>query len=554
MDEAIDRTGVVIRAKYARRGGHYICPECRIRVIYAAGRLQAPHFRHNSRTPAERNRVDRCSLYVAEQLGNGGEGARFTREAPEPLRPRLAFAWAGKNPSSQRWGLLVTVPPPPPTVSFLHVEENLHGVVDVAREVARAQRSVWVKARSIQYQVIGYEKSRRPVWRPEPTDLLRTDQPNLFDVGVNGGTQLAPAAPLVRGGSYLTLSRRGSAKVPGGKLSRPVYRLDACDPRGEWDGNLVYIPVRREAEIERWAGSVCGRDVVDPPPRLDLVLPAFRAQGPDGVYDINSGVDVVLAVRGGEWQSPLLELVDEETGNTIEWSIDPSEGDYISMGEFPPGQFAVHLREWECVTIRLAPSASMQPVVAGVTIRSAPLTAGPEFKTPLFSAEASQRWGNILSGHETWRGIDVPESWPIALSWRSEEEGENVLSDIVIPSSLTRVLEDCLASAPKSAILDAGAFGRVEWSDSTTASEPETVARSLPAELSRRISWLLAARWSAAGTKLPLGLPIPHRWWGRTHPSQTRLVAGFFDLPDWPPNLLPLARSVGRDLSTWFKT
>ena len=242
MDTAISRSGIKVRAKDAYRGGDYLCSECLIKVIYAAGSTQAPHFKHFPRSPAESARIKTCQFYVAEQQGYGRESAQYIAERSSPPRPRLAFTWAGKDLDRQRWALLVTIPTPPLSVSFLHVDENLNGGVDVPRALALARRSVWVKTRSFQYQVVGYDNSRRPVWCPEPTDQLRTDRANVFDAGVNGGTQLETDDPLVRGRTYLLLSPRTMPKTPPRPVIRPVYRLGACDPKGEWEGHLIYIP------------------------------------------------------------------------------------------------------------------------------------------------------------------------------------------------------------------------------------------------------------------------------------------------------------------------
>jgi hypothetical protein len=280
----------------------------------------------------ERERTEDCPLYIVDQQGYGGDATRLAPEPPPAPRPRLAFAWAGKGSDGQRWALLVTIPLPPSDVSFIHVEENLNGGVDVSRESVRARRAVWVQAKPLQYQVIGYDKSRRPVWRPRPTDSLRILQPNLFHAGANGGAQLAPGEPLIRGNTYLSLSERVASDPPPGEWSRPVDRLAACDPKGVWDGYLVYIPKKRDDAIERWVESVCDRAVADPPPRLEVVLPAMRALGPDGVYDLEAGQEVVLAVRGGDWLQPVLEIVDEESGQVTEWPIQARDGAFLALG------------------------------------------------------------------------------------------------------------------------------------------------------------------------------------------------------------------------------
>ena len=136
MDTAISRSGSKIRAKDAHRGDDFLCPECLIKVIYAAGPTQTPHFKHFPRSPAESARIKTCQFYVAEQEGYDWGSAPYIAERLSSPRSRLAFTWAGKDLDRQRWALLVTIPTPPPSVSFLHVDENLNGGVDFPRALA----------------------------------------------------------------------------------------------------------------------------------------------------------------------------------------------------------------------------------------------------------------------------------------------------------------------------------------------------------------------------------------------------------------------------------
>src|SRR5262249_27503291 len=140
-----------------------------------------------------------------------------------------------------------------------------------------------------------------------------------------------------------------------------------------------------------------------------------------------------------------------------------ADGAYLYLGQLPPGRFTAHLREWEYVSVRFVTAVSVPPNVAGVTLRTAPPSGGPEFETSLLSGDATERWGNLISGREIWRGTDVPDSWPVSLSWDSEGLGERALDDLTLSSSLAGALSDCLASDPNRAVLDAGPFGRVSW-------------------------------------------------------------------------------------------
>ena len=424
MDIATNQSGQRIRAQNAQRGGDYVCAECRVKVNYAAGPTQAPHFKHYPRTPAESKRIKTCQLYVADQQGYYRESSQNKPTATVLLY--LGHDWLSlgqvRGQDRQRWALVVTLPIPPPDVSFLKTSENLSSKGrDSPSLTVVTRRSVWVKARSLQYEGdLTTIKSRLPVWRPQPTNLLRADQPNVFNAGVNGGLQLEPEAALVRGRTYLALSLRAASKTPPERYSRPAYRLDACDPRGEWQGYLVYIPGNRNHDVERWAESVFTRPIVDPPPGVDLVLPPVRQIGPDGSFhELDEGQEVVLAVRGEELgDSTILEITDEATGKSPEWPVEVYDGGYLSLGALSPGRFTVHLRDREYVSIRIVVLPRARPVVAGVMSADGFLEEGEALKSrrPFSRARQPERWSNLFSGGELFRGIDVPDGWPVHLS------------------------------------------------------------------------------------------------------------------------------------------
>jgi hypothetical protein len=194
-----------------------------------------------------------------------------------------------------------------------------------------------------------------------------------------------------------------------------------------------------------------------------------------------------------------------------------------------------------------------RPVIADVTLRTAPRSGGLDFETPLLSLDATERWANLISGRESWRGIDVPDSWPISLSWRSKDAGEEIRPHLTLSSSLAEAFSECMASVPDCAILDAGPFGRVAWQRPPKPAPSVAKSRTLPASLSARLTWILSTQRAVAGPRVPLGLATTAAWLGPLRESQSRLIAGFISTPGWSPRLLPFARSVGRELSCWFK-
>src|SRR5262249_39685000 len=153
---------------------------------------------------------------------------------------------------------------------------------DIRRDLVLRTRQFFVRAFSRQYQVIGYDEGRRAVWHPGPTDPLVLSGLNFFRAGANGGLQLEPGEPLVKGRTYFVLSRPKAWSPPPSGLFCELPRVEFSDPRREWLGFLVYLPRGARADVRSWCASAARRELVDPPCELDLVLPPARAIQPDG--------------------------------------------------------------------------------------------------------------------------------------------------------------------------------------------------------------------------------------------------------------------------------
>jgi hypothetical protein len=448
---------------------------------------------------------------------------------------------------------VVTVPAPPERVSFLRIDENLNGRVDVPRDAVLARRYVWVRAAARRYEVTGYDPSRQAVWQPELTDPLGADAPNVFRAGANGRLQLLPDEPLVKGATYLTVSRPAVWTPPPGGLSRPAAAFPLCDPRQEWLGHLVHLPHDAGPDVAAWCARVCRRPLIDVPPELSLVLPPAIAVHPDGAYRVAAGEEVVLALQGGDWLDPVVEVVREETGRTNEWHLKVASGDFISLGKLPPGAYTVHVRDWEWVSVRVEVAAPGTPEVPAVLLRTGAPEGGEETRTPLLDPSAGERFGALLAGWEAFRGIELPDGWPVSLSWRSAG-GEETAPGLDTAEAFAAALAGCVAADPAAATFDAGVFGTISWKKPTAEPAPALPA-ALPAALLTRLRWLDLARSQApAGPTAPLGGAVPSSWAERLAEPDRPLVAGFLAVGDWPLALIAHARAAGRELSVLLRS
>jgi hypothetical protein len=548
MDAALNQSGTLTWAGSATYGGAYRCPRCKVRVIYASGSIQSPHFRHKPRTPAEDERAQSCPLYIADHGGSTGVGPAIPPRRPPGLRPRLALTWTRPARGPELWALVVAVPTPPQRVSFVRVEENINGGVDVSREAVLRSRQVWVRAAARSYQVIGYDASRGAVWSPQQTEALAADVPNFFRSGANGGLQLLPDEPLVKGATYVALCRAAGWSSPPGNLSRPVERFPLTDPRREWKCHLVHFPPDAPAGVSAWCERVCRRELVDPPPELSLVLPPAVTVWPDGTYRLRAGEEVVLALHGGDWIDPVLEVVNEGTSESQEWRLSVESGDFISLGKLPAGTYTVHVRDWEWVSLTIEMVKADVPAIPGVVLKSAATVDGGETLTAILDHEAGDSWGAILSGREVWRGIELPDGWPVALSWKAKG-AEQTASNLDTPEAVAGAIAECLGAHPSAASLDAGVFGAVEWAKPDSGPAAKAAPIALPAALLSRLRWLQLARDQAgAATISPLCLTAPRGWSVRIAEPDRPLVAEFLTTRDWPLTLLAHARGAGAEL------
>lgn len=554
MDAALNQSGTLTWAGSATRRGAYRCPSCKVRVIHASGPQRAPHFKHRARTPAEHEREQRCPLYIADQGGSAAPGPATPPRRPPGPRPRLALSWTRPAHGPELWALVIAVPTPPKRVSFVRVEDNINGGVDVSRDAVLRSRQVWVRAAARPYQVTGYDASRNAVWSPQQTESLAADVPNFFRSGASGGLQLLPDEPLVKGTTYLALCRAGGSSPPPGDLSRPVELFPLADPRREWECHLVYFPPDAAAGVSAWCERVCRRGLVDPPAELSLVIPPAVTVWADGTYRLRAGEEVVLALRGGDWMDPVLEVVNEGTGESREWRLSVEAGDFMSLGNLPVGTYTVHVRDWEWVSLRIEMVEIDVPAVPGVVLKSAATAGGGEIRTPIIDAGARDRWDAILSGREAWRGIELPDGWPVALSWEAKG-GERAATGLDTTGAVADAIAECLAAHPSTATLDGGVFGVVAWAKADSAPAQTAVPAALPAAFLSQLRWLQLARAQAGAVKAtPLGLTAPRGWSARVAEPDRALVAEFLTTRDWPLPLLAHARRAGTELFRLTRT
>jgi hypothetical protein len=548
MDAAINQLGALTSAQNASSGTAYRCPICRVRVIYAAGPRQSPHFRHSPRTLVEEQRIQNCPNYVADQ-GGTASGLYHGRIAPPPPppRPRLAVGWVRSAGEAQCWSLLVAVPVPSDAVSVIRIDDYVNGNTDIPWDLVLRNRQFFVRAHSRQYQVIGYDQTRHAVWYPEPTDPLTLSGLHFFRAGANGGLQLNPDEPLVKGRTYFVLSRIRAWTPPPSGLYHEVPRVDFSDPQREWLGFLVYLPRGTRTDVKSWCSAFAERELVDPPCELDLVLPPALAMQPDGAYRIAAGEEVVLALRGGDWIEPMVEVVTEETGRSQEWELEVEAEEFVRLGKFAPGMYTVHLRDWALVSLRLAVVEARSPVVSGVELRTATLDGATEFRAGLLDPEAAGRWQALFSGRELWRGIELPDNWPVSLSWSAKGVGTVLRSVLTTPEAVAGAVSECLAGDPNWAALDGGVFGKIIYQQQAVQTKTTCAPERLPADVCSRLRWLIVARASVSmGSTAPLAISIPiERTYCLREPDR-RLVKDFLEVAQWPVVLLPQARAVGQ--------
>ncbi len=550
MDSALNQSGVLTRAAKARSGESYRCPICRVQVIYVSGPIQSPHFRHYPRTTIEEQRTHECPNYVADQ-GETGSHIYHGRiaKSPPPPQPRLAVGWVRSARETQSWGLFAAIPVPPADVRSVRIDEYINGAVDIPRDLVMKRRQFFVRANPRQYQAIGYDRNGRAVWYPKPTDPLLLSL-NVFRAGVSGGLQLAPDEPLVKGQSYFVLCRSKFWSPPPKDLFRELPRIDLCDPRREWIGVLVYVPRAKRSDLTTWCSRVAERELVDSPPGLDLVLPPARAMDPDGACRIASGQHVVLALRGGEWIEPIVEIIDEESGQTSEAELEIEAGEFLRLGPFKAGAYTIHVRDWQIVSLRLAVVEAMPANIFGVDLRTSSQDGVTELQASVFQSEASERWSAVFSGREVWRGISLPDHWPVSVSWYSKKSGERSQQRLTSAEEVAGAVSNCLNENPDYSALAAGVFGTITFQKPAVVAKTNGKANRLPADLCARMQWLaLACRYSPTDLTVPLDISVPSEWAGCLNEADRRLVASFLDVARWPIGFLPQARSVGKELA-----
>jgi hypothetical protein len=462
----------------------------------------------------------------------------------------LAFSWVRQG-ILPRWALRVSIPDPGDDVAFIRMEQNVNGPVDVPRS-AVLERPVWVKAHAGSYAVWAFDRDRRPVASDVSsgaTLALETDRPNVFHAGLSGGTLIPSGEPLQRGTTYFLLARPSAWTPFRERLVRKAERLSICDPAGEWIAYLVYVPTQPDPSVDRWFAECCRRQLIDPRPRLELISPTPRAVLPDGSSVVTAGKELLVAVCGGNWFEPRVEVVNEQEGTSSVWPVRVVGRQFLALPALPPGAFGIYLYEWDAASLRLLSVTADVPEPPSVVLATAS-AGGTELAAPLHGAEFTARWGGLLEGREMWRHIEIPEDVTVTLRWRFGDEAPEHVERTVDRLSFAAAISRCLTAGPSEASLDAGAFGRAEWHGERSPSQEARRSVRLPPALLNRVRWLCLICPSApCGLHLPLGVAMPNGWQAGLEGVERRLVERFLAVPVWPVSRLPHARSVARELA-----
>lgn len=560
MDSALNSHGKLVHAQRASRGERYQCPECKVRVKFNPEGQRIAHFKHlpvSTLSPSDARRCERCSLYISDRGGTPQEPAPPKPRVRPPAKAVLAVGWKKTADSPERWSLYVSVPIPPLSVELVLVEGNINGEIWLPRRAVEKCRHIPVRVASKQYMCRYRQGATISGSYPvvQPSELLESDRANVFAAGTGGGVQLERGEPLVRGRCYFTLSKRPDVwRPPPGKTCRAIPGSKDCDPKGAWEGHLLYVPMRPDRDFAAWCLGVCKRNVVAPPADLELLYPPLIDTRPDGTFVVPYGEAVILALRG-DWDEPEIEIWrdDSATSPTAE-RRSVSDGDLLAIRNLAEGLYSFYATESSRVIVRVEVAAGVEPAIPAFTIRTMDRATGAELHGNLHSADGAARWSGLMSGAEGWVGIEFPEGWPVRFSYRPRGENQDRSQTARTPGELARFVGECLAAEPLTTKVDAGVFGKAQWEAPKTALPLKQERREIPRRVRQRLEWLLSNAAGQSGTKaLPVGIsPIPG-WEGRLAPNDFAMVAKFLKASRWPESLLAHARAVAKDLSEHLK-
>ena len=383
-----------------------------------------------------------------------------------------------------------------------------------------------------------------------PTDALDNGRANVFDAGTGGGRQLRPDDPLVRGRCYFTVTKMpGVWSPPPGNSSRAVQGSKDCDPKGEWEGHLIYVPAAKDAGFAAWCGRMCGRGVVAPPARLELLYPPLAETRPDGTVVVPAGEDVLLALRG-DWSEPEVEIWrDDVAALPVVDRLAVSAGEVLVIRDLPVGLHSVYAVEASQAFFQIELANSAELALPALSIHTVHRETGEELQGELHDLSGPLRWSGLLSGVEGWRAIDFPAGWPVEFSCRLRGEEQVRRDTATTPALLTELLGKCLAAEPLFARIDAGVFGTADWTAPAPVQPQALERRSIPRALRERLEWLLStAVRHREGMGLPVGVRLLAGWECRVHPRDVSTVSKFLKVHRWPGPLIAHARAVAKDI------
>ena len=512
-----------------------------MRVTWARGKIQCPHFRHAGRTPAERRRAAACDLFCLS-LGTPTSESSGGRAGAGGIHPklRLYVRWYEQTDRVLQWSLSVAVPDPgEANFDDFVIEEDAQAPSAryIPRSVLNGEQRFPVRARPGTYQVRGFDRDRQVTWAPPSTGRLEANGPTVFAIGATGGFQLDLGEALVRGRNYLLLAPSSWLLTPPDSIVvEPIRSSLLSDPRCNWQGHLLFVPQRAEEEIEDWCVDVLSRPLEDSTASLEVVfLPVTEAA--DGRLHIGPDEPTVLFLGEG-WTNPVFEILDRSTRENPDWPLGEQIA-FCSVNPLPVGIYSIFIREelvGDVERLEFAVDTLATPTVAGVVLITKQAGEDLSQRADLLDEAAGHRWAALLAGREVLRDIQLPDGWKATLRWQGRD-GTNHGPDTLDQTRALSAVSACLERRPRSASLSAGLFGAVAWCES--AEQPLTRTVALSPALEARLRWVMLKRRTGPADGVALGLAVPRTAAIRLTASYRRLVEDFLAVVAWPVALLP---------------
>ena len=286
-------TGVIIGPSKAHRWGNYRCPTCNAEVFLRSGKYRDAHFAHR---PGQ-GKPDCEEFHPSEDLRHPWRTTDEPYQGPpiDPLRLSIELEPdydARRGP--REWLLRLTVPKSPDAHGRVSIDCGGGDVRNInLSKLAIGAQTYLADPAAQDFGASWISPDVRPLYRAAVEQRIPGLNSRVANVFGAARAKLKPQSNILRWGESYYLVRPGDRPIT---FPASILNHEFAANRG-WCCSLIGLPHKADPEIAAWLRQTCDLSIAPSKREWALLYPPPYAVDDDGNLQVNSGAQLILAIK-----------------------------------------------------------------------------------------------------------------------------------------------------------------------------------------------------------------------------------------------------------------